>query len=107
MENAKFKIGQVVTLNTYTTKPHTGKVLQIKQSGSGAYLYKLEGKPGLFFSESNLQAQDMTAAIEVIQQYLQNAENEAAEFAAKNGGGEAEYLKQKIKSVLQVINKVK
>lgn len=51
---SKFNIGDTVTYDDRITKPFTSAIVDIKFTDSYQYMYKLDAKQGVWFTEKHL-----------------------------------------------------
>lgn len=51
---SKFNVGETITYNDKITKPHTSTIVDIKFTDSYQYMYKLDSKPGVWFTDKHL-----------------------------------------------------
>jgi hypothetical protein len=51
---SKFNIGDIVTYDDKITKPFTSAIVDIKFTESYQYMYKLDAKQGVWFTEKHL-----------------------------------------------------
>jgi hypothetical protein len=51
---SKFNIGDIVTYDDKVTKPLTSEIVDIKFTESHQYMYKLQDRLGIWFTDKNL-----------------------------------------------------
>ena len=52
---SKFNIGDLVTYDDKITKPFTSTIIDIKFTDSYLYMYKIEGKNGIWYTDRYLR----------------------------------------------------